>query len=121
MKLPPELESYPQRLVTILSSLETATEPVAIHKLLLDLGETLLTHITGIIFGEYKRHWGIDEVLEAELYRNAKRKPSFGVFLNFLRRLLKADGQSVCDEYFEKSKDYPEMSEFIFSYNLSCF
>ena len=112
------LETYPQRIVKPLIELEKTTDLAAEHKLLLDLGETLLTHITGIIFGEYKRNWDIDEALESEFYRNAKKKPSFGVFLGLLRLLMKADGKSVCDEYFEKGKSYPAVSEFVFNYNL---
>ena len=112
------LETYPQRIVKPLIELEKTTDLASEHKLLLDLGETLLTHITGIIFGEYKRNWDIDEALESEFYRNAKKKPSFGVFLGLLRLLMKADGKSVCDEYFEKGKSYPAVSEFVFNYNL---
>ena len=112
------LDTYPQRIVKPLIELEKTTDLAAEHKLLLDLGETLLTHITGIIFGEYKRNWDIDEALESEFYRNAKKKPSFGVFLGLLRLLMKADGKSVCDEYFEKGKSYPAVSEFVFNYNL---
>ena len=112
------LETYPQRIVKPLIELEKTTDLASEHKLLLDLGETLLTHITGIIFGEYKRNWDIDVALESEFYRNAKKKPSFGVFLGLLRLLMKADGKSVCDEYFEKGKSYPAVSEFVFNYNL---
>ena len=112
------LDTYPQRIVKPLIELEKTTDLASEHKLLLDLGETLLTHITGIIFGEYKRNWDIDEALESEFYRNAKKKPSFGVFLGLLRLLMKADGKSVCDEYFEKGKSYPAVSEFVFNYNL---
>jgi len=112
------LETYPQRIVKPLIELEKTTDLASEHKLLLDLGETLLTHITGIIFGEYKRNWDINEALEAEFYRNAKKKPSFGVFLGLLRLLMKADGKSVCDEYFEKGKSYPAVSEFVFNYDL---
>ena len=112
------LETCPQRIVKPLIELEKTPDLASEHKLLLDLGETLLTHITGIIFGEYKRNWDIDEALESEFYRNAKKKPSFGVFLGLLRLLMKADGKSVCDEYFEKGKSYPAVSEFVFNYNL---
>ena len=50
------LENYHQRVVKPLIELEKATDLASEHKLLLDLGEVLLTHITGIIFGEYKRN-----------------------------------------------------------------
>ena len=112
------LETCPQRIVKPLIELEKTPDLASEYKLLLDLGEALLTHITGIIFGEYKRNWDIDEALESEFYRNTKKKPSFGVFLGLLRLLMKADGKSVCDEYFEKGKSYPAVSEFVFNYNL---
>ena len=112
------LETYPQRIVKPLIELEKTNDLAAEHKLLLDLGETLLTHITGIIFGEYKSNWNISDRLEAEFYRNAKRKPSFGVFLGLLRLLMKVEGKSVFDEYFEKGCSYPAVSEFVFNYNL---
>ena len=50
------LETCPQRIVKPLIELEKTPDLASEHKLLLDLGETLLTHITGIIFGEYKRN-----------------------------------------------------------------
>ena len=40
------LDTYPQRLVKPLLELEKTSDLAAEHKLLLDLGETLLTHIT---------------------------------------------------------------------------
>ena len=46
------LETYPQRIVKPLIELEKTTDLASEHKLLLDLGETLLTHITGIICDE---------------------------------------------------------------------
>jgi hypothetical protein len=113
-----DLEIYPKRIVKPLVELEKAGDLAAEHKLALDLGETLLTHITGIIFGEYKRNWDIDKKLEAELYRNGNKKPSFGVFLGLLRLLIKANGKSICDKYFEKGRSYPAVSDFVFNYNL---
>ena len=31
---------------------------------------------------------------------------------------MKAEGQSVCDEYFDKGRSYPAVSEFVFNYEL---
>ena len=112
------LDSYPQRIVKLLIELEKKSDLAAEHKNLLDLGESLLTHITGILFGEYKRNWNVNESLESEFYRNAKKKPSFGVFLSLLRLLIKAEGHSVCDKYFEKGRSYPAVSEFVYNYEL---
>ena len=38
----------------------------AMHKSLLDMGESLLTYLLGIMFGEYKRSGEINEDLESE-------------------------------------------------------
>ena len=60
------LDTYPHRLVKPLLELEKTSDLAAEHKLLLNLGETLLTHITGILFGEYKRNWNVNESHESE-------------------------------------------------------
>ena len=54
------------------------------HKSLLDMGESFLTYLVGIMFGEYKRSGEISDKLETEFYKYSSRKPSFGVFLSFL-------------------------------------
>ena len=53
------------------------------HKSLLDMGESFLTYLVGIMFGEYKRSGEISDKLETEFYKYSSRKPSFGVFLSF--------------------------------------
>ena len=55
------------------------------HKSLLEMGESFLTYLVGIMFGEYKRSEEINEKLEAEFYKYLAVKLSFGHFQAFLR------------------------------------
>ena len=77
------LEDYPQALVQPMAELQKSKDAASTHKALLDLGEALLVYLTGIQFGEYRKFWPLSEEIEAEFYKNAKRKPSFGVILLF--------------------------------------
>ena len=112
------VEDYPQALVQPMVELDKSKDPASTHKALLDLGEALLVYLTGIQFGEYRKSWPIDEQIEAEFYKNAKRKPSFGVFLGFLRLLVKAEGQSILDYLFHKQAQFEAVSEYVLVYDL---
>lgn len=112
------VSSYPQALAIPLSAYQNTQDSASAHKALLDLGEALLAYITGIQFGEYRQDWELDESIETEFYRNAKRKPSFGVFLGFLRRLVNADGASILDHVFQKNAQFPAVSEYVLIYDL---
>ena len=110
--------SYPQALAIPLSVYQNTQDSASSHKALLDLGEAILVYVTGIQFGEYRQDWELDESIETEFYRNAKRKPSFGVFLSFLRRLANADGTSILDHVFQKNAQFPAVSEYVLIYDL---
>ena len=112
------LEDYPQVLAQPMFELDKSNDPASTHKALLDLGEALLVYLTGIQFGEYRKSWSIDEEIEAEFYKNSKRKPSFGVFLGFLRRLVKAEGQSILDHLFYKQAQFEAVSEYVLVWDL---
>ena len=112
------VSSYPQALATPLAAYQNTQDSASAHKALLDLGEALLVYITGIQFGEYRQNWELDESIETEFYRNAKRKPSFGVFLGFLRRLANADGASILDHVFHKNAQFSAVSEYVLIYDL---
>jgi hypothetical protein len=89
------------------------------HKSLLDMGESLLTYLVGIMFGEYKRSGEINEDLESEFYKFSSRKPSFGHFLAFLRDHLSKDlSNTILSDKFEKGKNYSSVCDFIFEYTL---
>ena len=88
------------------------------HKCLLDTGESFLTYLVGIMFGEYKRSGEISDKLESEFYKYSSRKPSFGVFQSFLRILSNEMNQTILADKFEKGKKYAAVSDFIFHYKL---
>ena len=117
----PELNSfddYPTQIVKPINAASKTDSPAALHKALLDIGESILVYITGILFGEYKRSGEINETVEAEFYKYSSRKPSFGVFLSFMRMLSKAQIPSILSGRFEKSMEYPAVSEFVVMFDL---
>ena len=75
---------YPSQIAHPINSIENTTNSAERHKSLLDMGESLLTYLVGIMFGEYKRSEQISDKLESEFYMYSNRKPSFGVFLSFM-------------------------------------
>ena len=88
------------------------------HKSLLDMGESFLTYLVGIMFGEYKRSGEISDKLETEFYKYSSRKPSFGVFLSFMRILSKEMNQTILADKFEKGKKYAAVSDFVFHFSI---
>ena len=112
------IKEYPTQIVRPYNAYEQADEEGGMHKSLLDLGESLLTYIVGIMFGEYKKSENISEKLETEFYKYSSRKPSFGVFLSFLRVLSKEISGSILIDKFEKNNKYVSVSEFIFEFDL---
>jgi len=112
------IKEYPKDIVQPFNEYEKANDEGAMHKSLLDLGESLLTYIVGVMFGEYKRSGNVSEKLETEFYKYSSRKPSFGVFLSFMRILSKEMGKTILADKFEKSKKYESASEFIFEFDL---
>ena len=59
-----------------------ATEEAVMHKTLLELAESLLIYIVGIMLGEYKSSKQVSLKLETEFYKFSRQKPSFGHFLS---------------------------------------
>jgi hypothetical protein len=117
----PELNSidqYPTQIVKTVNAASDTDSPASLHKALLDLGESLLVYITGILFGEYKRSGEVSEKVEAEFYKYSSRKPSFGVFLSFMRILSKAQTPSILSSRFDKSMEYSRVSEFVLMFEM---
>ena len=112
------IKEYPKDIVQPFNEYEKANDEGAMHKSLLDLGESLLTYLVGLMFGEYKRSENVSEKLETEFYKYSSRKPSFGVFLSFMRILSKEMDKTILTDKFEKSKKYESASEFIFEFDL---
>ena len=61
------IKEYPKDIVKPFNEYENANDEGAMHKSLLDLGESLLTYLVGVMFGEYKRSENVSEKLETEL------------------------------------------------------
>ena len=112
------IEKYPSYIIKPLLAANEIDDSSGLHKALIDLGESILIYITGFMFGEYKRSGSIDEKIEAEFYKHSSRKSSFGVFLSFLRLLSQSLSISVISDKFDKSKNYPAVSEFVLMFDL---
>ena len=96
-----QIKDYPAQIVHPFNAYEQADADGDMHKSLLDLGESLLTYMVGIMFGEYKRSGEVSEKLETEFYKYSSRKPSFGVFLSFMRILSIEMGQTILSDKFD--------------------
>jgi hypothetical protein len=87
------------------------------HKALLDLGESLLIYLTGILFGEYKRFCVPDMRVEADFYRFARQKPSFGHFLSFFRMLSGLLPHSILKEKYART-DYAAVRNLVLEWSV---
>jgi len=112
------LGHYPAQISRPFITYTKAEDEGAMHKSLLDLGESFLTYLVGIMFGEYKRSGEISDKLESEFYKYSSRQPSFGVFLSFMRMLSKEMKDTIIANKFEKGKKYQSVSEFIIEFSL---
>ncbi len=113
------IQNQPSSFVQLFMASEKTKDAAAKHKLLLDLGETFLTYLTGIMFGEYKKKEAILEKLETQLYKNSGRNPSFGVYLSFLRDHLSSGVEnSILADKLKKDKKHELVSNFVFEFNL---
>ena len=112
------LNKYPTSIVQLYLASEKTEDGGAKHKLLLDLGETFLIYLTGILFGEYKNKKEILKKLEIELYKISGKKPSLGVYQSFLRPLTDALEDSILADKFKKNKKYELASIFISEFEL---
>ena len=112
------INKYPTQIVGPFKSAEMANDESSMHKSLLDMGESFLTYLVGIMFGEYKRSGEISDKLETEFYKYSSRKPSFGVFLSFMRLLSKEMNDTLLSNKFDKSNRYASVSDFVFNFKL---
>ena len=113
-----KIKNYPSHIARPFTAFAKADDESAMHKSLLDMGESFLTYLVGIMFGEYKRSGEISDRLESEFYKYSSRKPSFGVFLSFMRLLSKEMNETILTDKFEKGKKYLSVSEFISEFEL---
>lgn len=109
--------TLPLQLINPYQRYNDAQDEAAMHKALLDLGESLLTYLSGILFGEYKTFSEPDLKIETEFYRFSRQKPSFGHFLSFFRLLLsKLDDSILADK--KTKTDYPSIAELALEFAL---
>ncbi len=113
-----KIKNYPSHIARPFTEFTKADDESAMHKSLLDMGESFLTYLVGIMFGEYKRSGDISDRLESEFYKYSSRKPSFGVFLSFMRMLSTEMTNTILTDKFEKGKKYLAVSEFISEFEL---
>jgi hypothetical protein len=88
------------------------------HKKLLDLGESILHYISGILLGEYKRSGEVNLKIESDFYKHSKRMPSLGVFNGFVRLLIQEQRSSILMEKFDKDVIYEHSANLVFHYKL---
>ena len=112
------LTRYPSHIARPFTAFTQANDEGAMHKSLLDMGESFLTYLVGIMFGEYKRSGEISDRLESEFYKYSSRKPSFGVFLSFMRLLSKEMNETILSDKFDKGKKYASVSDFVFHFSM---
>ena len=93
----------PKQLASPMKELDAITDPALRHKKLVDISETLLIYLVGILFGEYKKAGSPIEEIEAEFYRYSSRKPSYGVWQSFLRMLAGHTNESILKVILDKS------------------
>ena len=113
-----KIKNYPSHIARPFTAFTQADDESAMHKSLLDMGESFLTYLVGIMFGEYKRSGEISDRLESEFYKYSSRKPSFGVFLSFMRLLSKEMNETILSDKFDKGKKYGSVSDFVFHFSM---
>lgn len=95
-----------------------ATEEAVMHKTLLELAESLLIYIVGIMLGEYKSSKQVSLKLETEFYKFSRQKPSFGHFLSIFRMLSNEMPTSIFNSKFDKFKIYEKTAILSHQFNL---
>jgi hypothetical protein len=70
-----KIKNYPSHIARPFTAFAKADDESAMHKSLLDMGESFLTYLVGIMFGEYKRSGEISDRLESEFDRDEEHNP----------------------------------------------
>jgi hypothetical protein len=108
----------PSQIVISSKRYNDATEEAVMHKTLLELAESLLIYIVGIMLGEYKSSNQVNLKLETEFYKFSRQKPSFGHFLSIFRMLSNEMPTSIFNSKFDKYKVYEKTATLIYQFNL---
>ena len=103
-------QTYPTKIAEPHIRVEKSDTPAERHKALLDLGESLLLYILGVLFGEYKGSGRIDKKIEADFYLSSKSKTSLGISVKYLRdHLIRVVDNSILQDKF--TTPYPKAGE----------
>jgi hypothetical protein len=103
-------QTYPTKIAEPHIRVEKSDTPAERHKALLDLGESLLLYILGVLFGEYKGSGRIDKKIEADFYLSSKSKASLGIYVKYLRdHLIRVVDNSILQDKF--TTPYPKTGE----------
>jgi len=111
---------YPNLLLKPFKDLDelVGDTPAKEHKSLIDLGESQLIYIAGILFGEYKKKEVVNKAIEKALYQRNGRNLSLGHFQGFVRMLFKEMDHSLIHKQFEKTDDFDEAKQFVFAFSV---
>lgn len=88
------------------------------HFTLIDLGESLLAYVAGILLGEYKKSGVINKKIETELYRLGNKNLSFGHYQHLVRLIHKEMDDSIVHEKLHKSHNYDEAANLVMSFDI---
>ncbi len=114
-----KLNNYPTLLLDQYQAVENAGENSSErHKKLLDLSESLLLYISGILFGEYKRSGKINIDIESEFYKHSKKTPTLGIFQGFIRLLIQELDNSLLMDRFDNQVIYESAAQVVFSFDV---
>jgi len=103
-------QTYPTKIAEPHIRVEKSDTPAERHKALLDLGESLLLYILGVLFGEYKGSGRIDKKIEADFYLSSKSRASLGIYVKYLRdHLIRVVDNSILQDKF--TTPYPKAGE----------
>ena len=89
------IKDYPTHLSATCKEVEKVDDSSRLHKTLLDIGESLLVYIVGIMFGEYKKSGQISQKLETV--------NSLDEFKDLPYVILDCAGHSALIEYASKA------------------
>ena len=109
----------PVGLSKTINDLARTREKAAKQKYLLDLGESLVMHLSAFLIAEYKNSGVIHLDLEKAFIKNNKNL-SFGVYLSFIRESVKflnqINKQSKIHQLLLGKNDFLEIGQFIKAY-----
>lgn len=117
-----QLEStYPSLIYKPYESLQAAkgkNSEAERHFTLIDLGESLLVYVAGILLGEYKKSGVINKKIETELYRLGNKNLSFGHYQHLVRLIHKEMDDSIIHEKLHKGHNYDGAANLVMSFDI---